>query len=374
MTTATICHVLHSLDVGGAEVLAYRLARKLSDRFRFVFACLDGVGTLGESLRGERFTVESLGRKPGFDLRCVRRLASFVRSQGAAAVHAHQYTPFFYARAPGVFGRRPPVIFTEHGRWYPDFPRRKRILFNRMALRRCDRVFGVGEAVRQALIHNEGIPGRRVGVIFNGVDFHEVQRHLPDRAAVRRELRLAEDDIAVVQVARLDPLKDHATALRAMEQASSEAPQLRLFLVGEGPLRDDIQRQVRDQHLESAVRLLGLRSDVPRLLAAADIFLLSSISEGVPVTLIEAMAAGLSVVATRVGGVGEVVVDGETGVLAGPRDHSRLAAGLLRLAQDATLRRQMGQAGLERAQRLFSEQQMHAGYARVYQEIIDGHG
>src|SRR5262245_30516133 len=110
-----VCQILHSLQVGGAEVLAARIARRLADQFEFVFACLDELGTLGAELRSEGVTVEVLGRSQGLDLACIRRLARFVRSQGAAVVHAHQYTPFFYARAPGWFGHRPPVLFTEHG-------------------------------------------------------------------------------------------------------------------------------------------------------------------------------------------------------------------------------------------------------------------
>jgi hypothetical protein len=98
----TICQVLHSLTIGGAEVLAAELARRLADRYRFVFACLDDLGLLGEQLRREGFLVEVLGRKSGFDVRCVRRLAEFARAQHVDLIHAHQYTPFFYSRAPGT--------------------------------------------------------------------------------------------------------------------------------------------------------------------------------------------------------------------------------------------------------------------------------
>src|SRR5438067_9821303 len=147
----TICQVLHGLWVGGAEVLAARLARQLGDRFRFVFVCLDELGTLGQELRAEGFPVEVLQRRAGLDWRCSLRLARFLRRERVDLVHAHQYTPFFYSLMARFLYRRPAVLFTEHGRHYPDYPRRKRMLANRFLLQRRDRVVGVGEAVRQAL-------------------------------------------------------------------------------------------------------------------------------------------------------------------------------------------------------------------------------
>ncbi|MBI1903237.1 MAG: glycosyltransferase [Planctomycetia bacterium] len=365
----TICQVLHGLTVGGAEVLACQLARSLSERFHFVFACLDEVGSLGAELRQEGIRVECLQRRAGFDRACARRLAAWIRSTGAALVHAHQYTPFFYALASGIMRRRPPVLFTEHGRFFPDRPRWKRIVFNRMALRRRDRVVAVGEAVRQALIRNEGIPAGRVGVIYNGVDLQRIARQGTRGAEVRRELSLEPDELAILQVARLDGLKDHGTALRTMERVVRRCPRARLLLVGEGPERAGIEHEIRRRRLGSWVQLLGLRTDVPRLLAAADIFLLTSISEGIPVTLIEAMAARLPVVATSVGGVPEVVVRGQTGLLAPARDDAALADAVLRLARDPVERQRMGNEGHERATQLFSQEDMHAAYARLYEEM-----
>src|SRR5262245_56225881 len=154
MPGPVVCQLLHTLNVGGAEVLAARLARRLRDRCRFHFVCLDEKGTLGEGLEAEGFPVTVLGRRPGLDWRCAWRLGRLLRAQGVEVVHAHQYTPFSYALLARWVSRRYPVLFTEHGRHQPDHPRRKRILFNRLMLRRRDRVVAVGEAVRQALIVN----------------------------------------------------------------------------------------------------------------------------------------------------------------------------------------------------------------------------
>ena len=148
----------------------WRAWRRLCARYRFHFVCLDELGTLGEELRAEGFAVEVLGRRAGVDWRLPLRLARLLARNRTALVHAHQYTPFFYALAARLLSPRPSVLFTEHGRWLPDYPRRKRIVANRLLLQRRDRVLGVGEALRQALVVNEGIPARRVGVVYNGID------------------------------------------------------------------------------------------------------------------------------------------------------------------------------------------------------------
>jgi glycosyltransferase involved in cell wall biosynthesis len=367
-----ICQLLHGLRVGGAEVLAARLARQLRDRYRFHFVCLDELGTLGEKLRRDGFPVEVLGRRPGIDWRCPVRLARLLRREGVALVHAHQYTPFFYAMTARLLYRRPPVLFTEHGRWHPDYPRRKRILANRLLLERRDRVVGVGQAVRQALIDNEGIPAGRVSVVYNGVDLAAFQDGGDRRAAVRKGIGAGPDDLLILQVARLDPLKDHLTALRTIERVCRHRPEARLVLVGEGPQLPLIQDFLTSRDLPGRVSLLGLRTDVARLLAAADVFLLTSISEGIPLTVIEAMAAGLPVVATDVGGVGEVVAEGRTGLLAPAGDDVALAEKLASLADDPSLRAQLGRQGRERAEALFSETQMLGAYDRLYQEMLHG--
>jgi glycosyltransferase involved in cell wall biosynthesis len=366
----TICQVLHTLGVGGAEVLAARMARSLRGEFRFVFACLDELGTLGVQLRSEGFAVEVLGRRPGVDVRCVVRLAALIRRERALVVHAHQYTPFFYSALARRLGRGPSVLFTEHGRHFPDYPRPKRIVANRLLLGHRDRVVGVGGAVREALIRNEGIPPDRVEVVYNGVDltpFIEAAG-AAGRERARRELGLGPDALVISMVARLDALKDHATAIRALGRVAGGHPDAYLVLIGEGPERDPIVEEVRRRGLDGRVRLLGLRTDVARLLPAADLALLTSVSEGIPLTLIEAMAAGLPVVATRVGGVGEVVAEGVTGRLAASGDDAALADAILQLAADPALRDRLGRAGRERAAALFSEAPMNATYRRIYEE------
>jgi glycosyltransferase involved in cell wall biosynthesis len=349
-------------------VLAARLARQLNRDYRFLFVCLDELGSLGRELRDEGFPIAVLDRRPGVDWSCARRIAEIVRRERVDVLHAHQYTPFFYGAASRGLGSRPPILFTEHGRAHPDYPRRKRMVANRVLLRRRDRVAAVGEAVRQALIHNEGIAPGRVEVIYNGIPLErfETRPTGSERAAIRAEIGLEPEDLVLIQVARLDYLKDHATAIRTIERVAGRCPRARLVLVGDGPERGAIEDLVRQRAMGENVRLLGQRDDVPRLLAAADIVLLTSISEGIPLTLIEAMAAGRPVVSTRVGGVAEVVADGQTGLLAPAGDAAALAEHVLRLAVDPGRRDRLARSGRQRAGDLFSEGRMHEGYRQIY--------
>lgn len=367
--TKTICQLLHGMRVGGAEVLAARLARQLRERYRFVFVCLDELGSLGEQLAEEGFPVHVLGRRPGIDWRCMLRLAGILRNEHVDIIHAHQYTPFFYGMTARLGYRHPSIVFTEHGRHFPDYRRWKRVMANRLLLEKRDRVVGVGEVVRQALIANEGLAADRVRVIYNGIDLNPYATSNADREQVRKEIGVEQDELVVVLVARFDYLKDHATAVRTIDEVAATYPRCRLVFVGEGPEMQKTRELVGQLQLENRVVFLGLRHDVPRLWRAADICLLSSVSEGIPLTLIEAMAAGVPVVSTDVGGVSEVVIPGTTGLLAPQGDFHGLANAILRLACDTNQRQRMGNAGKQRAHTVFSEAQMHKGYCDAFDNV-----
>lgn len=362
-----VCQLVHTLNVGGAEVLAANLARRLRDRFRFVFFCLDELGPGAKTLMDDRFEVELIGRNPGLDWRCALRLAARWKRHRVRLVQAHQYGPFFYAMLARLRDRGPTVVFTEHGRHVPDEPGRKRRFANRMLLERRDRVVAVCEAVKTALVRKEAIPEDRIEVIPNGIDTARFRPSPELRAPVRSELGIGGGEFLVMMVARLDPVKDHRTALRAAAIAARQAPGLRLVLVGDGPERAAIEEMIRSERLEGTVRMLGARFDVPRLLTAADALLLTSVSEGIPLTVIEAMATGLPVVSTRVGSVPDVVQDGVTGWLASAGHPDEIAGHLLALSRSHSMCEAQGRRGRARVVAEFSEETMARQYASLLQ-------
>jgi glycosyltransferase involved in cell wall biosynthesis len=209
-----------------------------------------------------------------------------------------------------------------------------------------------------------------VQVVYNGIELARFAGRVGEREEVRRELGLAPGTFVILQVARLDYLKDHLTAVRTLGRVARQVPDVRLVLVGEGPEGLAIEAQVEQLGLTGQVLFLGLRKDVGRLLQAADLFLLTSVSEGIPLTVIEAMAAGLPVVVTQVGGLPEVVQEGVTGLLAPPGDDAALADRILSLAGRPERRAELGRLGRERSRELFSEDSMHAAYLKLYEEML----
>lgn len=371
-TRPTVCHVIHALGVGGAEVLVDTMVRRMSDRFRCVVAVLDDIGEIGQQLQADGFEVHHLHREPGIDRGCAKRLNEFANELNVDILHAHQYTPFFQAMlSRGFLGRRP-VLFTEHGRHFPDLPSRKRSVVNRLLLRRNDRLVGCGKAVRQALIDNEGLPANRVEVVYNGVDLQSLAGGNSSlRDSLRSSFGFTEQDFVAIQVARLHELKDHLTAVATIDAAQKQNENIKLLIVGEGDQRDAIQTEVQRLDLGQHVVLAGNRADIPDLLRAADCFLMTSISEGIPLTIIEAMAANLPVVSTAVGGIPEMIEHGKSGFLAKAKDSNSLAQHLVNLAQDDVLRTEIATAGNQQAHAGFSLESMLNGYAAIYKEMVN---
>ena len=373
-TRPTVCHVIHALGVGGAEVLVDHLVRELTAEFRTMVAVLDEIGEIGEigeRLQNDGFMVEHLHRGTGIDPACARRLNNLVQRENVSLLHAHQYTPFFQAMlSRGLLGRTP-VLFTEHGRHFPDMPSLKRSVVNRLLLKKQDRIAGCGRSVRQALIDNEGLPGHRVELVYNGADLHDRSTVPPGaRTAIRREFGFDDNDFLTLQVARLHKLKDHQTALRAIDRARRNYPTIRLLLAGDGDERSAIETTISNLDLREHVVLAGTRDDVTSLLAASDAFLLSSISEGIPLTVIEAMAAELPVVATSVGGLPEMISDGVSGYLCNAGDDKALAQRLVSLAMNIDERSEIGFAGNLTARRRFSLEHMLETYGTMYGEMM----
>lgn len=363
-----IAHVLHRLDLAGAEMLAAELARKLADRYQFTFYCLDALGHLGQQMRDEGFEVITLDRRPGVDLSVGRRLRKAMRQHEVNLVHAHQYAPFFYSAVSRRLRARPRILFTEHGREYPDVRRPRRVIANRLLLKPTDRVTAVAHYIRRLVADNEGIELDRISVIHNGIDpQHYVNA---DRIEARRRLNMDPQTPLVMQVARFHPVKDHATALQAFAHVAAAVPDARLALVGEGERLGQMQRLADELAIAHRVDFLGRRDDVPHILPAADVFLLSSLSEGISLTLLEAMACRLPIVATAVGGNVEVVEHGRNGLLVQRQDHAGLAHNLILLLRDAEVRRNMGEAGHKRLHRLFHHQQMIQAYDQLYQTML----
>ncbi len=363
-----VLHVLHSLGGGGAERIVCDLARSRADQLHTGVICLDDTGRLAPEAREAGVEIHCTHRRGGLDLRQVSRIAGHIRSFRPDVIHAHQYTPYFYAAMAATatgFGR---IIFTEHGRHYPDVVSPARQMVNQLLRLRRDRVTAVCRFAADALRTHERIAGRDILIIPNGTPCGTFDRQ-PRRQWLADQLGVSADDPICIQVARLHPVKDHATSVRAFAQAREQFPTAHLVLVGEGGEAGRIENLARQLGVADGLHMLGARDDVADLLTAADVFVLSSLSEAASLSILEAMSASLPVVATDVGGNAEIVRHGHTGLLSGRGDADAMAANLLTLLGDAAQRRRMGQAGRSRARTLYSQTRMHDAFVAVYRQL-----
>jgi glycosyltransferase involved in cell wall biosynthesis len=355
------------MQVAGAEVLVAETIERLGHRIEPVIFCLDLVGSLGGRLQREGVPVLAFGRRPGFDFSVSRRMAREIRARRVAVLHAHQYTPFFYGAIAAQLARTDPrVIFTEHGRHFPDRVSTRRRLMNRWVFDRlADYVNAVCEFSARSLSEVDGFSRNRIEVIPNGVDFPGYGR-VADVAGLREALGLDPSRRYITTVARFHPVKDHRTLFHAFAEVAPVRPDVDLLLAGDGPLRETLERLALELGIDPRVHFLGVRSDVADLLRASDVFALTSVSEAASITLLEAMACGLPVVVTAVGGNPEIVRDGEDGLLAGRGDSHGIATALLKVLDDRRLACDMGQAGAERVRTRYRLQDTIERYFALY--------
>ncbi|MDI3289827.1 glycosyltransferase [Polyangium sp. 15x6] len=366
-----VAHVVLGLRAGGLERVVLDLVQGM-DRSRFdpMVIALDEPGELAPRLAPIDVPLRLLRRGQGFDPSVIGELADLFGREGIDLVHTHNPRPHVHGAlaalaARRVTGKRPRVVHTKHGRNYPgDLGR---VLANRMASALSDRIVAVSDDARRVALEVEHGSARRLVTIRNGVDTRAYRPGDAERA--RRALDVPADVLHVGCVARLSAEKDHATLIQAFARVRTCHPGARLTLVGEGPERASLEALVQKFGLHGAVQLLGHRDDVATLLPGFDLFALASRTEGTSLTLLEAAAAGLPIVATRVGGNPEIVADGETGLLVPAGEPAALADAIGSLWARSD-RAGMGQAGRALVETRYGMGKMISAYETLYAEVL----
>jgi L-malate glycosyltransferase len=363
----SVLQVVLSLAPGGTERLVIETVRRLRTAYRMSVCCLDEPGEWGEMLRREGTAVFSLNRSPGFNPMLARRLADVAAESEASVLHCHQYSPFVYGSLARLLNRRLRVVFTEHGRSDDRPPSRKRRTANAVLGRIPDRIYSVSADLRRHMVH-EGFQSGRIRVVLNGTE----PGPLPDsdaRLKARAALKLQPTAFVVGSVGRLDPVKNLSVLIRAFAQFAASCNAAKLVVVGDGPVREELEALAKACGVVSRIQFVGHRPDARELMAAFDVYVNTSIFEGISLTILEAMAAGKTVIATAVGGTPEVVVDGVTGVLCPPRNQQALVSALQRVAGTAGLLDAFGREGRRRVCEMFTLDRMIDGYAADYREL-----
>ena len=326
-----LCILLPRLKIGGAEMQVLGLLRHL-DRRRYephVCCLFRGDPSMEEQARRLAGEIRFIGFRWRNALFSFPRLVRYLRSERFDIVHAHLGIADALGRVAGIMAGVPVLITTEHGKHlWKRFPHLllERMLIGRTCMRIC-----VSDDIARIRMQREGTPEEKTVVIPNAVDAEALRGPARGRAAVMAELGWDPGDPLVLSVGRLVAAKDYPLLMESVALLRREFPAVRCLIAGEGDRRAEIEAAIARLGLESAVRLAGARRDVPDLLAAADVFVLSSVREGLPVSLLEAMAAGTPIAATAAGGIPEAVRDGESAILVAPGDARALAGAVGRL-------------------------------------------
>jgi sugar transferase (PEP-CTERM/EpsH1 system associated) len=352
------------LKIGGLERVVVNLITHLhNDRFRQLVVCLEEGGEFLPLVEQLGIPVHVLGKPPGLHWGAVRGLACLLRDNHAEIVHTHNPQPHLHGVLAALLARVPVRIHTKHGRNYPKNPRR--VLVNRWLSRFTDAIVPVSDNARDVALQIEKVNPATIRRIWNGVDTDLYQPR-----TANREPRPP----TIVTVARLSPEKDQQTMLAAFQLVHEQMPEARLAFVGDGPSGSGLKQTAARLGIAANVDFLGMRSDVAELLHTFDVFTLSSISEGISMTILEAMACELPIAASDVGGNREIVNPPECGLIVPPRDPRALADACLELLRNPQRRALMGRAARQRVIAHFSLASMVRQYESLYEELLHAKG
>ena len=351
-----VCHLSMTLQTGGLERLLVDFGRYHDrERFDLQFLALDLLGPPADDLKAMGFEVDSLHFSAVGKWTMLRRLANRFRREQIDILHTHNTYAHFYGALAARLAGVPVVVNTQHGRGCGD-GWKDRCQF-RIANRFAQRIVGVSDDAMHLCRQQDIRSADRITRIWNGIDLDRFTYHGPA------------ETLTAISVARLNPVKDFPTLLRGVALASQQVPEFRLQIVGDGPERSRLEQLTRQLGIDNVVTFLGERADVPDLLRGAGFFVSSSKTEGISLTLLEAMAVGLPVLTTSVGGNPEIVVEGETGRLVEPLNPDAIAAGIVAMCQQRSQWNDYGQAGRRRVEQHFEIGGMIRSYERLYDEI-----
>ena len=365
---------IQGLSFGGPEKLVYDMVKHIIKNqnnikiIKLEICCYDILGHFAEKLIGEKqkINLSLLKRKPGIDLFYPFKLASLIKQKKIDVIHAHNATAWFYGTWTSIL-TGVPIVYTEHDRSFPTPLRLK--YFHYFFGKYATAVIAVSKAVKENLEKYEHI--KNVKVIYNGIDPDLFKpASIEEKVLKKKQLGLNKNDFVLGNVGRMDYWKNQRILIEILPDLKKISPQIKLILVGGGEEEGNLKKSAIKKGVKNDVIFLGQRSDVNQILKAFDIFVFPSLTEGLPLVVIEAMATGLPIVASHVGGIPELVVNGETGFLVSPTSKEEIKETIIKLLNNPELRKEMGQIARKRFETHFSLPQMVQKYIEVYEEVV----
>lgn len=376
-----VMHVVFRFAIGGLENGVVNLINRMPrERWRHAVVALTDISpAFRQRVQRDDVLYFALGKPPGHGVRVYPQLFRLFRDRRPAIVHTRNLAAL-EAAVPAWAARVPVRIHGEHGRDAsdPDGTNRRYRWVRKLYRPFVQQYVALSRDLERYLIEAIGVPAGRVEHIYNGVDSERFRPRAGARAAIEGSPFNDPALFVVGTVGRLEAVKDQTNLARAFVRALAMSPlaarRLRLVLVGDGPLRGEIETIVRAANAESLVWFAGERDDVPQVLRGLDCFVLPSLAEGISNTLLEAMASGLPVIATRVGANADLMEDGLSGRLVPRADPDALARELLAYLADPALTRRHGRAGRQIVERRFSLDRMVGDYEALYRKLLAAHG
>ncbi len=361
----SIALLIESDGPGGAERLLIQTAEELRRRGHRVLPVgpAHGCGWLAAQLEAVGFETATFALRSAIDPRCVTRLVRLLRDRHIDVVHSHEFTMAVYGAAATSYLRVPHIVTMHGGGRFKQRWRRRAAL--RWAIRNSAAVVAVSGATQRDLVQSLGVDDDAITLIANGIQPLEGE---PTR--VRRELQIQADELLILAVGNLYPVKGHRVLLDALSRLSRDAAsqQWRLAIAGRGEEEESLRTLARESGIGDRVHLLGAREDIGDVLSAADVFVMPSLSEGLPLALLEAMFASKPIIASAIGGIPEVVGDGSEALLTPPGESRALASALRTLLAEPQTRTRLGVAARQRADAMFSLDALVDAYESLYRK------
>lgn len=368
-----VLQLINELGAGGAENVVITLADGLNQNKGITCGICPFVsgGVLTDRVK-KNTAIFQMGKQSGNDFRLPLKLAALFRYWRPHVVHTHCWGALVEGFIAAKLSRVPIVVHTEHGSIQD---RTLNIFIQRFLWHLHEQIIAVSAEHKARLVKTIGFPQEKLLTIYNGVDTSQFSKTGEvEKTAIKALSRIPDNAIILGAVGRFAAVKDHATLIKSFAIIHSQFPNTVLVLIGDGPLRNELQLLAVSLGVADEVLFLGFRDNVAELMMIFDVFVLPSISEGTSCTLLEAMSCGLPVLATRVGGNPEIVKHGSTGLLVPSGDSQKMAKEAMRLIADHSLRTKMGQKGHRRIEKVFNLDIMVGNYQNLYEDLLRRRG
>ncbi len=361
-----VMQITHDLAIGGLQQVVVNLCRTIDkNKFHITVLCLRALGPLTSEIEQHGIKVILLPQvKSRTDYFSFLKVAKILRQNRIQVIHTHNTQPLFDGTLGSILsGGRQRIIHTDHARQFPD---KKRYMFAELCMSYfVYKMVGVSEQTTENLRKYEKIPKKKLMTVKNGIDGDRFAINI-DRCAKRKDLGISLVGKIIGVISRLEKVKGIAYLITAMPEIIDTFPELTLLIVGDGTEMENLQSQVNKLGLEQNVVFVGARHDVPEIFQVLDIYLLPSLSEGLPIGLLEALASACPVIASNVGGIPSVVSNEETAILVEPGNPQKLAAAIINLLQKKSLRHRLSGNMQNNFQKKYSAEKMTQKYSMLY--------